>query len=88
MERDDRQEVCANGHSIDQYPETYNGGERLGVNFKGYVEYWHDDHIREILYSVRNQSISEMNTHDTLAENKEQHIRASAERFGDWWMIE
>ena len=88
MERDDRQEVCANGHSIDQYPETYKGGERLGVNFKGYVEYWHDDHIREMVYGVQGRFIADMNTHSTLGEDRERHIETSAERFGDWWMIE
>lgn len=88
MERQDVGDGCANGHHLEQYPDEFRGAPRLGINFKGHVEYWREGSVLSLIYEVGTDSISEMNTHDKLADDPLEHVENVAKRHGDWWTVE
>lgn len=88
MEQSDPQRVCTNSHLLSDYPDEFRGAERIGINFKGFVEYWDDDTIYELVYEVGHTHLSELNVHNSLGETPDEHIRKSAELFDEWRYVE
>lgn len=88
--RDDPQRACSNGNDIDDYPEYHGGKPRLGINGKGLVVYIDEERgeVIEMQKGVRSDGLVYYQMHDMLGDTAEEHIEASAERFGDWWYLD
>lgn len=88
--RDVKQRVCTNGHDIDEYPEQFHQGTRIGVNFRGFVEYANVEKnvVYELVYMVSNPVYDDIRQHDMLGDAIDEHIEASEDRFGEWRFVE
>lgn len=88
--RDVNQRVCTNGHDIDDYPEEFHDAVRIGINFRGWVEYADVDEgtIYEVVYQHGRRVYSSTRTHDLIGDDIETHIECSHARFGDWRFVE
>lgn len=76
---------CTNGNHIDEYPDEYRGAVKIGVNYRGWVEYYRDEAVLEIIYPVREtEFVTDLRKHTPLGQTPQQHIENSQKRFGHW----
>lgn len=90
LEREESSAGCANGNPLDVYPEQYKGASRIGVNWKGMVEYVDvDDYtVYELIYGVRRDTIDELHVHNMLGPTPLKHVKESVMRWNRWWIVE
>lgn len=82
---------CTNGHPITAYPVQFRQSTRIGINFKGWVEYANIETglIYEMKYAVSDEGvIEELKQHEMLGDTISEHISESIDRFGDWSCVE
>lgn len=86
----DPEPACTNGHSLEEYNPQFRQATRIGINFRGAVEYANVEEgiVYEIVYKVGSNRIDWIRQHDMLRESVDGHIEASEERFGEWREIE
>jgi hypothetical protein len=80
--------VCANGHHLSDYPKDHESARRMGINFKGHVEYWDDDSVVALLYDVGSDDIDSMQVHAQSGSTPQEHIKQTVLQNGYWWHVE
>lgn len=91
MDFESPDDVCTNGHHISKYPEAFRSATRIGVNFRGWVEYANSEegHVYELVYPVGSTlHFDEMRQHTMLGQTICQHIENSEGRFDEWQFVE
>jgi hypothetical protein len=79
--------VCTNGNRLDEYPTQRRQATRIGINFRGWVEYANvkDGVVYEAVYPVHEtEYFAELRQHDMLGETIDEHVERSEEIFDEW----
>lgn len=83
--------VCTNGNKLEEYPEQYKQATRIGINFRGWVEYANTENrvIYELVYPVHDtRNFLEIRQHQMLGDSVGEHIVNSVSQFSDWQYVE
>jgi hypothetical protein len=83
--------VDTNGNWFEEYPTQYRQATRIGINFRGWVEYANSERgiIYEAVYGVKDTSrFSDLRQHNMLGSTILEHVKSSQRRFGTWRHVE